>query len=240
MAHQDYQLGKLVERLKVNGEWENTLLIVAADHSVAAASWDIGAFIQETMPPPWEPMFRSTITRIPMIYVWPGHIEGGQRFIDPVSMIDVMPTVLDLVDMPLPEVMHGQSLAPLLFGEEGWEPRPVILEEITTNPRTGKVRGAIEIIDGRWGASLSLIDEMAEANPELRRPSPLLLYDLREDPFALYSLHEEYPELVEKYTKFLREQWEAHQALAKFFISAEEAELTPEQLRTLRSLGYIK
>ncbi|UCD57211.1 MAG: sulfatase-like hydrolase/transferase, partial [Candidatus Hydrogenedentota bacterium] len=32
MAHQDYQLGRLVERLKAAGEWEHTLLIVAADH----------------------------------------------------------------------------------------------------------------------------------------------------------------------------------------------------------------
>jgi arylsulfatase A-like enzyme len=239
MAHQDYQLGRFVERLKANGDWENTLFIIAADHSVDAASWDIGALIQEEAPPPWEPMFRSTITRVPMIYVWPGHIKGPQRFLDPVSMIDVLPTVLDLIDLPLPEVMQGQSLAPLLLGKEGWEPRPVILEEIATNPRTGKIRGAIEVIDGRWGASLSLIDD-AEVNPEFRRPSPLLLYDLREDPFALHSLHEEYPDLVEKYTKFLKEQWEAHQALAKLFISPEEAQLTPDQLETLRSLGYIR
>lgn len=240
MAHQDYQLGRFVERLKINGEWENTLLIIAADHSVDAASWDIGALIQEETPPPWEPMFRSSITRVPMIYVWPGHIEGGQRFLDPVSMIDMLPTVLDLLEMPLPEVMQGQSLAPLLLGKEGWEPRPVILEEIKANPRTGKVRGAIEVIDGRWGASLSLIDEEAIANQEFCRPSPLLLYDLREDPFALHSLHEKYPDLVEKYTMFLKEQWEAHQALAKLFTSSEEAQLTPDQLETLRSLGYIR
>ncbi len=32
MAHNDYQIGRLVERLKERGEWENTLFIVAADH----------------------------------------------------------------------------------------------------------------------------------------------------------------------------------------------------------------
>ena len=42
MAHQDYQIGRLVERLKAAGEWENTLLIVAADHSVTAALWGPG------------------------------------------------------------------------------------------------------------------------------------------------------------------------------------------------------
>ena len=38
MAHQDYQLGRLVERLKEAGEWEHTLLIIAADHG----SWHAG------------------------------------------------------------------------------------------------------------------------------------------------------------------------------------------------------
>ncbi len=36
MTHQDFQLGQLVERLKATGEWDQTLLIVAADHGVAA------------------------------------------------------------------------------------------------------------------------------------------------------------------------------------------------------------
>jgi len=53
-------------------------------------------------------------------------------------------------------------------------------------------------------------------------------------------LHEEYPELVEKYTKFLREQRAAHQALAKHFYHSDEAQLTPDPLETLRSLGYIR
>ena len=38
----------------------------------------------------------------------------------------------------------------------------------------------------------------------------------------------------------LEEQLEAHQALAQHFTPGEESPLTPEQLRTLRSLGYIR
>ena len=68
-------------------------------------------------------MLSSFQTRVPLILVWPGRIPGGQRFQDPVSMLDVLPTILDLVDLPMPEVMQGQSLAPLLLGEEGWDAR---------------------------------------------------------------------------------------------------------------------
>ena len=76
----------------------------------------------------YDPMFRSCVTHVPLLIVWPGRIAGGQRFSQPVSMVDVLPTVLDLVDLPMPEIMQGQSLVPLLLGEEGWEPRPVILD----------------------------------------------------------------------------------------------------------------
>ena len=68
----------------------------------------------------------------------------------------------------------------------------------------------------------------------------LLLYDLWNDPAALHSLHEDRPGLVQKYTRLLEKQWAAHQALAKRFTRSTESPLTPEQLRTLQSLGYIQ
>jgi monoamine oxidase len=60
------------------------------------------------------------------------------------------------------------------------------------------------------------------------------------EPYCLKSLHEERPDLVEKCTQFLEAQFEAHQALAQQFTRSEDSPLTPEQLRSLRSLGYIQ
>ena len=69
MAHQDYQIGRLVERLRAKGEWENTLLIIAADHGADAGSMDYAVATLETLPPKWFPMLRPGITRIPMIFI---------------------------------------------------------------------------------------------------------------------------------------------------------------------------
>ena len=65
MAHNDYQLGRLVERLKAEGEWENTLLIVASDHSIkAAGAGDMGIVFEDSLPPPWnQPMSGRRSTR---------------------------------------------------------------------------------------------------------------------------------------------------------------------------------
>ncbi len=246
MAHNDYQIGQLVERLKAEGEWENTLLIVAADHSSQAAGANIGLLLQDSLPPRWNrPMIRPSVTRIPLLFVWPERIASGQRFSQAVSMLDVVPTILDLLELPMPEIMMGQSLAPLMLGEEGWEARPVILDEFWLDQETDSLRGTIEVVDGRWGASLEVNPEPPEEDEdeedaEWRRPVPLLLYDLWNDHYCLHSLHEERPDLVEKYTKFLEAQWEAHQALAQRFTPGEQVELTPEQLATLRALGYIQ
>ena len=190
-------------------------------------------------------MFRPSITRIPLLFVWPGHIKGGQRFVQPVSMIDVLPTILDLMDLPMPEVMMGQSLAPLLLGTQGWEPRPVILDEFWFDRESDILRGNIEVIDGRWGASLEINPsppkEGEDAEAALwRRPVPLLLYDRWDDYYCLNSIHEKRPDLVKKYTAFLEERWKTHQALAKLFSRSEKVALTPEQSETLRSLGYIR
>jgi arylsulfatase A-like enzyme len=236
MAHQDHQIGQLVERLKAAGEWEHTVLVVASDHS----QWS--ALLRDPFSPHWGPILRSSVSRIPLIIVWPDRIAGGQRFRQPVSMIDMLPTILDLAGLPMPEVMQGQSLAPLLLGEEGWEPRPVILDQFYADPQTGELSGFIEVIDGRWGASL-LIGHPPAPRPRIRpegRPAPLLICDLWNDPDCWHSLHEERPDLVERYTEFLEAQFEAHQVLAQLFTPGGEVSLTPAQLETLRSLGYIQ
>ena len=238
MAHQDYQLGRLVERLKARGEWENTLLIIAADHGADAGSEDYYSYTQPVLPPRYGPMFRPEVSRVPMIFVWPGRIRPGQRFEQAVSMIDMLPTILDLAGLPQPEIKQGQSLAPLLLSGPGWEPRSVILDEFDLDDDTGKLRGLIEVIDGRWGASLGINQE--HRPPERRRPVPLLLYDLWEDPHCLTSVHEDHPDLVRKYTDFLERQLEAHLELGRHLTRGEDSPLSADQLETLRSLGYIQ
>lgn len=243
LAHNDAQLGRLVEKLRATGEWDNTVLIVASDHGSHSHQ---GLGVMDPLPPQWlapgegldwrAPML-SVMTRIPLVVVWPGRIDGGQRFSDPVSMIDVLSTILDLVGLPQPEIAQGRSLASLLRGEPGWEARPVFLDEFYLDTESGELRGLIEVIDGQWGASLEINQDPKAL---VRRPVPLLLFDLWNDPMCLISLHEERPDLVEKYTAVLETQWAAHQALAQRSTPGEASPLTAEQLRTLRSLGYIR
>jgi hypothetical protein len=111
----------------------------------------------------------------------------------------------------------------------------VIFDEFERDPRTGELQGRIEIIDGRWGASLAI----GPSPRDTTEPS-LSLFDVWNDPLALTPMNDAYPELVTKYNALLQSQWEVHQLLATRFTSSERVELTPPQLETLRSLGYIR
>ena len=120
--------------------------------------------------------------------------------------------------------------------------RPVVLDEFNLDPKSGELRGELAVVDGRWGASLEINPEPVDVEiaEDMRRPSSLLLYDLWDDPFALQSLHAEHPDLVEKYTRLIQLQWQQSRELGKQFTRPSEAPLTPEQLATLRALGYIQ
>ncbi|HSG40558.1 MAG TPA: sulfatase-like hydrolase/transferase, partial [Thermoanaerobaculia bacterium] len=228
LAHNDYQLGRLVDRLKARGEWENTLLIVTADHG----DWPGLGLFDTYDPAARVPYLNPYLTRVPLVVVWPGRIAPGQRFRDPVSLLDLLPTVLEVAGQPRPDVLQGQSLAPLLLGQPGWKPRPVVLDEFEVHPKTGKMTGVIEMIDGRWGASLAVGGE--DAGPRL------LLYDLWEDPYTQKSLHAERPKLAKDFQQRLDRQFREHLALAKRFTRSSEGTLSSEQLETLKSLGYIQ
>ncbi len=237
MAFQDRSIGRLVERLKARGEWGRTLFIVAADHSHVAA----GLPFSDPEAPPWEtPVLASQKSRIPMIFVWPGKIPAGRRLAEQVSLIDLLPTILDLAGLPPLKVAQGRSLAPLLLGKSGWKARPVIFDEFYSDGAA--LFGSIEVVDGRYGASLR-IDPRPEgkrSRRDLRRPSPLLVFDVRSDPHALKCINDERPDLVAKYSRMLGRLWKDELALAPRFTRAGRIAMTPEEAERLRSLGYLR
>jgi arylsulfatase A-like enzyme len=175
-----------------------------------------------------------------MIFVWSGKIPAGRRISQPVSMIDMLPTVLDLAGLSRPETAQGRSLAPLLLGRKGWKPRPVVLDEFYADG--ADLFGSIEIVDGRYGASLR-IDPRPDDKKSSRvrlRPAPLLIFDVQADPHALRSIHAERPDLVAKYSKMLGRLWKENLTLSRKYTRAGQIPMTSEEIERLRSLGYIR
>ncbi len=235
LAHNDASLGRLVEELKARGEWEDTILIVTADHG----DWPGLGYLGQEGGVERVPFLNPYLTRVPLVVSWPGHIAPGTRLSQAVSLLDLLPTVLELTGQLRPDHLQGQSLAPLLLGKKGWKARPVVISEFNHDDKQGfaqpgELYGEIEMIDGRWGASLHIGPK--ETAPEGPR---LLLYDLWRDPYCRKSLHAERPDLARLYQQRLEAEFRAQLNLGKRFPRAAPGALDSEQLRTLKSLGYL-
>ncbi len=104
----DDQLGRILKKLDERGLAENTLVIFTTDHGdMVGAHGCVGKSIFG---------FYDDLVRIPMVMRVPGRIRPGTRLNQPVSQVDLMPTILDYLGQKVPQPIHGQSLRPLLEG----------------------------------------------------------------------------------------------------------------------------
>ena len=258
MTHNDATIDDLVAELEARGEWENTILVIGADHGHPAGSFSrFGRGLLEPQPEDWEGALADSYrTRVPLVVIWPGKLPEGVRIDAPVSMIDVLPTVLELADLPPAEVQQGRSLVPLLVGQD-WESKPLVIEQVQAYEPTGEMVGHIELLDGKWAASLEVVPEtLAKVHAEStslptaggwraarpHRPSTprLLLYDLEADPFCTTNVNAEHPDLVAKFTADLQDRYDGHLQLAAHFGGATSGTAGEAQLEALRVLGYIE
>ena len=120
IATADAQIGRLLEGLRAGGRLDDTLVIVVADHGEMLGEHGElthGFFIYEAA------------TRVPLIISGPG--VPARVVSDQVRIVDVMPTALSLLGIPIPKAVQGANLLPLARGEhlglvahsESWYPR---------------------------------------------------------------------------------------------------------------------
>lgn len=109
VTYVDYEIGRLLSVLDNSPLGDNTIIVLWSDHG-----WHLGEKQHWGKWTGWE---RST--KVPLIFV-PHQRQAacfaspGQRCDQPVGLIDLYPTLIDLCDVSGPERLDGQSLAPLL------------------------------------------------------------------------------------------------------------------------------
>lgn len=101
----DAQVGKVLEALEASPHADNTIVILLSDHGYRLG--EKGTFAKQCL---WR---EGTLA--PLIVNGPG-IEGGRVIDDPVELLDVYPTLLDLANLPANPLNEGNSLRPALEG----------------------------------------------------------------------------------------------------------------------------
>ena len=174
ITHIDRQVGRLLEVLEEHGQIENTIVVFTSDHGEMLG--DHG-FTEKCF------MYESSV-RVPCLISWPRRLPSGLRVSTPLAGVDLMPTLLDLADVPIPSPMDGRSVAgPVLAGSQP-DPRP-ILAEIASQEA---IYGPSEVNQDReqLAAHVMLLDKGCKY--VWNRFDADELYDLRTDPDEMHNL----------------------------------------------------
>ena len=107
ISHMDKRVGDIIETLKKQGLYDNTIIVYAADNGLAIGSHGLLGK---------QDLYEHS-TKVPLIISGPG-VPKQQTRDALVYLYDVFPTLADLCGLPAPEDMDGTDLMPVLLGEE--------------------------------------------------------------------------------------------------------------------------
>ena len=144
--------------------------------------------------------------RIPMIVKWPGHTQGGSRTKQPVSMEDIVPTLLEMAQAAPPGLPHkidGNSLVPLLENKVKEDTNKNILIHYPhrwTVPEEEGIAWTSGLIRGNWKIVY------------LMKKRQLELYHLENDLGEHHDLSASHPEQLKKMALLLTEALQTHNA----------------------------
>lgn len=186
VAYLDHEIGRLFAHLDHHGLLEDTLVVLFGDHGENMTehdSWFDHAGLYDS------------VVHVPLILWAPGRIPPV-RSSAMVALVDVLPTVLEILEIPPAEGINGRSLMPLIRGETTTHRDVMMLSESTWNAARGVrteqwkfIRYLQCTIYGRDGIEL---------------------YNLADDPHEQVNVAEQHPDIAETMSDQL-DHWVAAQ-----------------------------
>jgi len=209
VAYMDYIVGQVMRKLMDKNLLGKTLIVVAGDHGESfgeKGESGHGVFLYDN------------VLRVPLMLYAENHLPPGKVVAPRVRLIDVMPTVLDLMNLPKPDAVQGRSLLPYIQRKEKADLDAYI--ETSYPKENFGWAPLVGLISGAW--------------KYIRAPKEEL-YDLKADPGedrnAFASAGRTAADLKKRLDELIR-------TAVVPGVSARQA-LTAEEAARLRSLGYV-
>ena len=161
ITYNDHVFGQLREALEEEGIWEDTLVVVTSDHG--EEFWEHGSVGHGHN-------VHQEMVHVPLMFHYPRELPGGQTVRSGGEVVDVVPTIRDMLGQERLDDRQGRSLLPTMYGEHGGYPAPAIATQYG-------LEYAIEIRDWKL-----LLDS-----------SGFELFDRREDPLELEDVADDHP-----------------------------------------------
>jgi arylsulfatase A-like enzyme len=219
LAYADAQIGRLVAGLRQLGIWERTVFVVMADHG--EAFWEHGVRGHSVHA-------YEEFVRVPLLIRVPGTgAEMGIRVGRPVELVDLLPTLLELFELP-PAPLAGESLLSTIL-----DPSDEPATAYTRNHSTHRIEFAMRLGDAK-----------VIMTGRQRKP---MLFDLARDPGELVDLQDTRSSASTDSTRALGhrlrstlQEWLArNRDAARGSIADATDSLDAESIERLRALGYF-
>lgn len=229
IAYTDREIGRLFELFESQGVFDRSIVVVTSDHGEQFwehGSWRHGMNLYDHQ------------LMVPLIVYLPPELArrvGGRRGVAgrvverQVRLVDLVPTLMELLELPLGHRVDGRSLYPLFTGED-LPPVDAFSERLNIRYKEAK---ALRSERYKYVFSFPKAAGKSRGIPEARE-----LYDLTRDPGEQNNLAAERPEVVEELDQRL-------QVLLRLLADPSELdeesveELDPDLRERLEALGYI-
>ncbi len=192
----DESLQRIWQALEAKGMADNTLFIFTSDNGPWIGFPD--RMLGDGYTKPWDVgttgIFKGQKAntyegghRVPFILYWKGHVPVGATITDPVSSLDILPSIAQWLRIPLPtgRTLDGESVVPLLSGKQA---------HFTHRPIYYVHNQAQAVRDGQW--KLRITGTGTAATTEL--------FDMVTDPGEHFNLAANYPDIVARLEKLLQ------------------------------------
>jgi arylsulfatase A-like enzyme len=229
ILHNDRSLELLVGKLKDLGILDNTLIIVVSDHG--EEFWEHG----------WTAHGHTLYQELThsVFVVWnPKLLPTPRTVTEPVQLIDVMPTVLDLLGLKIPDVVQGQSVAALAKGASFQRRGPLMTSRFAHQGSTAAAfvpenrTDTFALLDANW--KLIYRDKAKETGL-----NKIELYDRHTDRSEKKDVASLHPQDVERMTARMNKWIDAQKQIRSVLGQGGKSTLDQKTLEQLRSLGYI-
>ena len=211
IAWTDDHIGRILDALESRGLTDSTLIALVADHGTE--------FFEHGDKSHRKTLFDEAI-RIPFVIRYPAKLPAGKRVAEQVSIIDVMPTLMELVGMPPPADVMGRSALSLVSGSRSGHEGLAISELFSAGRRMRSFRRLEHKV---------IVDELTGCT---------WVYNLFEDPSELRALSDPNDAFVRDAVRDVEQgmRWMARYAVAA---TKDGSQIPPQLLEKLRSLGYV-
>ncbi len=225
IRYNDHHIGRLMEKLESLGILDDTIVIITSDHGEEFA--DHGSYLHG------KNLYESMI-RIPFVMRCPGWLPKNMRIGAMVQSIDIMPTVLEILDIDIPTEAQGKSTVPLLEGKTNR------IHDFVFSERTdGSSKNPEYYILTAISERLKLITYPSGRNRRYNRHGfTKELFNLESDPGEREDLAKQEVDFV-KVAQGKLDKWLEWQDESKMSQPVEPPVIDEETIRELKALGYI-